>query len=81
MFELFRACAEGAAVVGSWDFPQDCIWGVGVVSLRVADGDVAVDLAVDQEDWDCRCGGGIFGRDVVQVEVILQAHAEEGDFD
>jgi hypothetical protein len=36
---------------------------------------------VDQEDWDGRCGCGIFGRDVLHVEVILQARAEEGDFD
>ena len=81
VLEFFRGDADGAAVVGGRDFPQDYVWGAGMDSFRVADGDVAVDLAVDQEDWDCRCGCGILGRDVVHVEVILQTHAEEGDFD
>jgi hypothetical protein len=47
-FEFLGSGVEGAAVVGLGDFPQDCVWGAGVDALRVTDGDVAVDLAVNQ---------------------------------
>jgi hypothetical protein len=47
----------------------------------VAEGDVAVDFAVDEENGDVGSGGGIFGGDFIHVEVIFQAGAEEGDFD
>ena len=39
--------AEGAAVVGSGDFPELGVGIMGVNVARVADGDVAVDVAVD----------------------------------
>jgi len=81
VLEFFRGGTDCAAMVGGRHFPQDCVWGVGMDSFRMANWDVAIDLAVDQEDWDGRCGCGIFGRDVLHVEVILQARAEEGDFD
>ena len=73
--------AEGAAVVGGGDFPELGVWVAGVDAAGVADGDVAVGLAVDEEDWDGGRGYGIFGGDFLHVEVVLQAGAEEGDFD
>ena len=52
--------AYGAAVVGVGDFPE---LGVGVSladNLRVAHGNVAIDLAVNQENRDCRGCDRIF---------------------
>ena len=31
--EFFGGSAEGAAVVGGGDFPQNCVWGAGVDAL------------------------------------------------
>ena len=78
--EFFRGRAKGAAVVGGWDFPELSARIAGVDTAGMADGDVAVDLAVDEEDWDGGRGYGIFGRDFLHVEVVLPAGAEEGDF-
>lgn len=80
MFEFFGSGADGAAVVGSGDLPQDCVWGAGVDQLRVTDRYVAVDFAMNQQDRDCAGGHGILRRDIFHFEVILQASAEEGNF-
>src|ERR1700733_7758938 len=47
----------------------------------MAGGNVAVDLTVDEENRDSRCGHGIFRGNVFHVEVVLQAGAKECDFD
>ena len=50
--EFLRARAEGPAVVGAGDLPQGSVWGTGVNTLGVTNGDVAIDLAVNQQDRD-----------------------------
>lgn len=81
LFEFFWRGADGAAVVGMGDFPEYCIWVVGVNFLRVADRNVAVDLAVDQKDGDLRSCDGLFRRNLLQMEVVFPAGAEECGFD
>ena len=76
-----RGGAEGAAVVGGGDLPEAGLGGVGVNDLRMAEGDVAVDFTVNQKNRDLGGGGGIFWRDILHVEVVLQASPEEGDLD
>lgn len=48
------SCADGAAVIGVGDFPEDCSWIAGVDAAGVAEWDVAVDLAVNKKDRDFR---------------------------
>lgn len=55
MFELLRVCTDRSAVIGVGNFPENCIGIAGVDALRVAKGNVAVDLAVNEEDRDW-CG-------------------------
>ena len=80
MLEFFGGGADSAAVVGGGRGPERCIWGAGVDATRVADGDVAVDLAVNQKDRDRGGGYGILRRDIFHFEVILQARSQEGYF-
>jgi hypothetical protein len=80
VLKFLRGCAEGAAVVGVGDFPQVCVWGACVNSLRVTYGDVAVDFAVNQENRDCCSCGGILWGNLLHVQVVLPTRAEEGDF-
>jgi hypothetical protein len=56
-FEFLGDGAEGAAVVGAADLPELCVGGACVNALRVTHGNVAIDLAVNQENRDLRgCG-------------------------
>lgn len=73
--------ADGAAVVGGRDFPKLSVRISGVNDAGMADGNVAVDLAVDEQNRDRGCGHGVFRGNVFQVEVVLQAGAKECDFD
>ena len=68
-------------MVGVGDLPELGVWISRVDDLRMAHGNVAVDLAVNQENRDRRGCDGIFGRNILHAEVVLQAGAEEGDFD
>jgi len=47
VFEFFWGCAYRSAVIGVGDFPEDCLGIAGLDFVRVAQGYVAVDLAVD----------------------------------
>ena len=68
-------------LVGGRDFPELRVRIARVNEAGVAHGDVAVDLAVDEENRDGRRSDGIFRRNFLQVEVVFPAHAQEGDFD
>ena len=46
-FEFLRGSAEGAAVVGDRDLPELGVGSVGVDAKGMAEGNVAVDFAVD----------------------------------
>jgi hypothetical protein len=46
----------------------------------MTDWNVAVDLAVNQENGGFSCGYGIFGRDFLHLQVVFEAGTEEGDF-
>ena len=81
MFEFLWGGADGAAVLGGRDFPQLSVRISGVNDAGMAGGNVAVDLTVDEENRDSRCGHGIFRGNVFHVEVVLQAGAKECDFD
>ena len=57
-FKFLRRGADGAAVISVGDFPQDGLWIAAVDAAGMADGNVAVDLPVDQQDGDlssCDC--------------------------
>jgi hypothetical protein len=47
----------------------------------VAWGNVAVDLAVNQEDWNLGGAYCIFWRNVLHVQAVLPANVEKGEFD
>lgn len=81
MFEFFWSGANRAAVVGGGDFPELGFWISSVDGFGVADGDIAVDLAVNEKDRDVCMRDGIFGGNLLHVEVILPAGAKEGDLD
>lgn len=54
--EFFWGRADRAAVIGGGDFPELCSGRVDMDQARVPDGNVAVDLAVNQKNWNCACG-------------------------
>ena len=81
LLEFFGGDAEGAAMVGAGDFPELSLRVEGVDTAGVAKRYVAVDLAVDQQDWDVGCGCGILRRDFIHLQVVFPAGAEEGNFD
>jgi len=79
--EFLRGGAVSGAVVGCGNFPELSVGGECVNLPGVADWNVAVDFAVDKKDGNAGRGGGIFGRDLIHVEVEFPAGAEECDFD
>ena len=80
-FEFLRGSAVSAAVVGVGDFPELSVGIARVDQLRMTDWNVAVDLAVNQENRNVCPGDGIFGRDFLHVEAVLKAGAQESDLD
>jgi hypothetical protein len=81
LVELLWGCAYGSAVIGVGDFPENCVAISRFYSAGMANRYVAVDLTVNQEDWDlCGCHG-IFWRDLLHVEMVLGADVEESEFD
>lgn len=80
-FEFLGGGADSATVVGVGNFPELGVGISGADNLRVTQGNVAVDLAVNQENRDCRGCDGIFRGNILHAEVILQAGAEKGNFD
>src|SRR5208282_374371 len=48
---------------------------------RMPNGNVSIDLAVNQENGDLRDRDRIFGRDLLQVEPIFPAGAQKSSFD
>ena len=79
--EFLRGGAYGSAVVGAGNFPELCVGSTGVNGFGVADGNVAVDLAVDEKNRNsCRCDG-VLGRKCRQVEVVLPTRSKKRDFD
>jgi hypothetical protein len=80
VFEFFWGLADGAAVVGSGDFPELGA-GIGCVNgFGVTDGDIAVDLAVDQKNWNFGGGYGVLWRDLLHIEIVLPTRTQEGHF-
>ena len=49
LFEFLGSCADGPAVIGTGNFPESMRIAV-LDAAGVADGDVAVDLSVNQKD-------------------------------
>lgn len=72
-FEFLWSCADGSAVIGVGNFPEYCVAIAGLDAARVADGYVAVDLAMNQEDWDSRGCNGIFWRNLLHIEPVLRS--------
>jgi hypothetical protein len=78
--EFLGSAGGGTAVFGAGDFPK-LDFGIARMDLAgVADGDVAVELAVDYQNRDKGRDSGIFGRDLIHVEVVLQAGPQERNF-
>jgi len=73
--------AYGSAVVGTGDFPELCVGSAGVNGFGVANGNVAVDLAVDEKNWNFGRCDGVLGRKCRQVEVVLPTRSKKRDFD
>ena len=81
LLEFFWGFADGPTVIGCGYFPQDCFAIARLNLVGMTNRDVAVDLSVDQKDWDLRGGDGVFWCDLLHVESALQADVEEGEFD
>jgi hypothetical protein len=79
--EFFGCRAEGAAVIGSGNLPENCARIASCEAEGVAKGNVAIHLAVNEKNGNVGGSEGIFGRDLLHVEVILQADVEESEFD
>ena len=67
-------------MVGVGDFPELRVGIAGVDDLRMTGWNVAIDLAVNQENRDCCSCGGILWGNLLHVQVVLPTRAEEGDF-
>lgn len=80
MRELFWSSVDCAAVTGVGDLPENCIEVAGMNAPGVAEGNVAIDLAVNEKDRDLGSCDRIFWRNLLHVEVILQAHIDECEF-
>ena len=81
VFEFLGSGAHSSAVVGVWYFPELHVRITGVDEAGVADGDVAVDLAVNEKDRNAGRRYGIFWRNIIHVQVVLPARAEKGGLD
>jgi len=81
LFKFSWSCADGAAVIGVGDLPENRVRIAGVDLAGVAEGNVAVDLAVDEKNWNSRGGDGVLGRDWPHVQVMFPADIEEREFD
>ena len=57
------------------------MWIAGFDSQRVAEGNVAVDLTVNEQDGNFGGGNDIFWRDLLHVDAIFPAGIEEREFD
>lgn len=79
--EFLRGSRGGTAVFGTGNFPELSDGIAGADAAGVADGDVAVKLAVDEQNRDVVGGYGIFRGDFLHVQLILPTGAEKGDFD
>lgn len=80
-FEFGGGGADSAAVVGVRDLPQNGSWISGGDALAVAERDIAVFDAVDEQDGNLGCGDGGFGGDPLEIEVVLPACIGKGNLD
>jgi hypothetical protein len=78
--EFLGSGGGGTAVFGAGDFPKLDFGIAGMDLAGVADGDVGVELAVDHQNRDMGRGYGVFGRDLIHVQVVFQAGAQERNF-
>jgi len=68
-------------MVGVRNFPESDA-GINVMDLTgVTNWNVAIGLTVNEKNWNTRDGDGIFGRDLIHVEMVLPADIEESEFD
>lgn len=78
--KLLRVGADCAAVIGGRNFPELGTGSAGLNAAGVPDRNVTVELAVNEENRNCRGGDRIFGRNLLHVEVIFKAGAKKCDF-
>lgn len=76
-----RRCADGAAVIGVGDLPENYVGIAGLDAAGVAEGNVIVDLAVNQKDRHLGGYDRIFWRNLLHIEAVLQSHVQESEFD
>jgi hypothetical protein len=81
LVELLGSCAYGSAVLGVGDFPENYVRIAGLDATGMARRNVAVDLAMNQKDWNSGSCDRIFWRDLLHVEAVLPARVEESEFD
>jgi hypothetical protein len=79
--ELFRGGANGAAVIRVVNLPENYPRVTDLNVTGVSEGDVAIDLAVDQKDRDSRRGDYIFWGDLLHVEPVFPAYIKKSKFD
>ena len=73
--------ANGAAVIRVVNLPENYPRVTDLNATGVSEGDVAIDLAVDQKDRDSSRGDCIFWGDLLHVEPVLPVCIEKGEFD
>jgi hypothetical protein len=67
-------------VIGVGDIPQNDIPIASLYAVGMADWNVAVDVAVQQEDRNPRGGYRVFWRNLLHIEAVFDAGGEEGKF-
>lgn len=81
LFKFLWRRTHRSAVIGVRNFPEHGLRISLVNETRVPNGNVSIDLAVNQEygDWRGRDRG--LGRDLLQIEPIFPAGAQKSGFD
>ncbi len=52
MFKFLWGGADGSAVIGVGNFPENGVGIAGVDATRVTERNIAVDLTVNEENWN-----------------------------
>jgi hypothetical protein len=81
LFKFLWRRAHRSAVIGVRNFPEHGLRISLVNETRVSNGNVSIDLAVNQEYGDWRGRDPIFRRDLLQIEPVFPAGPQKCGFD
>ena len=81
VLEFLRCGGHRAAMVRARDSPELQLRIVGYEAQRVAERDVAVHYAMNEQDGNMRVGDGVFGRGLRQVDLIFGTRNQQRNLD